>query len=277
MYTDITTRDYSVSQETFKLCYDPQLQLYRTIPVPSQLSRYYESENYISHTDGRKTLFEKLYQWVKHYNLKHKIKLISQYKKENINLLDIGAGTGDFIKACQQYAHWQAVGVEPNDKARIKASDKQLTLYPNYEALTPHSFDVITLWHVLEHIPDTVQEIKILKNLLKDNGLLVIAVPNYRSFDAKHYQQYWAAFDVPRHLWHFSKDSIKQLFAAEGFELIATYPMLFDAFYVSMLSEQYKTGKKSFLKGIYNGLRSNYYGYRKGEYSSHIYLLRLAN
>ncbi|WP_314281154.1 class I SAM-dependent methyltransferase [Capnocytophaga leadbetteri] len=273
----MTTRDYSVSQETFKLCYDPQLQLYRTTPVPSQLSRYYESENYISHTDGRKTLFEKLYQWVKHYNLKHKIKLISQYKKENINLLDIGAGTGDFIKACEQYAHWQAVGVEPSDKARIKASNKQLTLYPNYEALTSHSFDVITLWHVLEHIPDTVQEIKILKNLLKDNGLLVIAVPNYRSFDAKHYQQYWAAFDVPRHLWHFSKDSIKQLFATEGFELIATYPMLFDAFYVSMLSEQYKTGKKSFLKGIYNGLRSNYYGYRKGEYSSHIYLLRLAN
>ena len=277
MYTDITIRDYSVSQENFKLCYDPQLQLYRTTPVPSQLSKYYESENYISHTDGRKTLFEKLYQWVKHYNLKHKIKLISQYKKENINLLDIGAGTGDFIKTCQQYAHWQAVGVEPSDKARIKASDKQLTLYPNYEALTLHSFDVITLWHVLEHIPDTVQEIKILKNLLKDNGLLVIAVPNYRSWDAKHYQQYWAAFDVPRHLWHFSKESIKQLFAAEGFELIATYPMLFDAFYVSMLSEQYKTGKKSFLKGIYNGLRSNYYGYRKGEYSSHIYLLQLAN
>ena len=106
MYTDITTRDYSVSQENFKLCYDPQLQLYRTTPVPSQLSRYYESENYISHTDGRKTLFEKLYQWVKRYNLKHKIKLISQYKKENINLLDIGAGTGDFIKACEQYAHW---------------------------------------------------------------------------------------------------------------------------------------------------------------------------
>ena len=89
MYTDITTRDYSVSQENFKLCYDPQLLLYRTTPVPSQLSRYYESENYISHTDGRKTLFEKLYQWVKHYNLKHKIKLINQYKKENINLLDI--------------------------------------------------------------------------------------------------------------------------------------------------------------------------------------------
>lgn len=128
MYTDITTRDYSVSQETFKLCYDPQLQLYRTTPVPSQLSKYYESENYISHTDGRKTLFEKLYQWVKHYNLKHKIKLISQYKKENINLLDIGAGTGDFIKACEQYAHWQAVGVEPSDKARIKALDKGLTL-----------------------------------------------------------------------------------------------------------------------------------------------------
>ena len=104
-------------------------------------------------------------------------------------------------------------------------------------------------------------------------GIAVIAVPNYRSWDAQHYKEHWAAYDVPRHLWHFSKKSIEQLFAKEGFQLLAIHPMLFDAFYVSMLSEQYKTGKKSFLKGFLSGLRSNYYGWRKGEYSSQIYVL----
>ncbi|MFC2271988.1 MAG: class I SAM-dependent methyltransferase, partial [Capnocytophaga ochracea] len=130
-----------------------------------------------------------------------------------------------------------------------------------------------TMWHVLEHVPDVTQEIQIISNLLKENGIAVIAVPNYRSWDAQHYKEHWAAYDVPRHLWHFSKKSIEQLFAKEGFHLLATHPMLFDAFYVSMLSEQYKTGKKSFLKGFLNGLRSNYYGWRKGEYSSQIYVL----
>ena len=129
------------------------------------------------------------------------------------------------------------------------------------------------MWHVLEHVPDVTQEIQLISNLLKEDGLAVIAVPNYRSWDAQHYGAYWAAYDVPRHLWHFSKDSIEQLFAKEGFELLATHPMLFDAFYVSMLSEQYKTGKKHFLKGLINGVRSNYYGWRKGEYSSQIYVL----
>ena len=266
-------KDYSVSQEEFTLVYYSVLELYRTNPVPDELGKYYESEAYISHTDSRKTLFDRLYQWVKSYNLKHKIALIKQYKKGNIQLLDIGAGTGDFVLSSKEYAHWEAMGIEPSEKARIKAEEKGLLLQADFSELLLHSFDVITMWHVLEHVPDVAKEIQIISNLLKENGIAVIAVPNYRSWDAQHYKEHWAAYDVPRHLWHFSKKSIEQLFAKEGFELLAIHPMLFDAFYVSMLSEQYKTGKKSFLKGFLNGLRSNYYGWRKGEYSSQIYVL----
>ena len=269
----MTIKDYSVSQEDFTLVYDSVLKLYRTTPLPNDLKKYYESEDYISHTDSRKTLFDKLYQWVKSYNLKHKIKLIKQYKKGNVRLLDIGAGTGDFVRSGKECAHWETMGIEPSEKARTKAKEKGVLLQADFSNLLRHSFDVITMWHVLEHVPDVTQEIQLISNLLKKDGLAVIAVPNYRSWDAQHYGAYWAAYDVPRHLWHFSKDSIEQLFAKEGFELLATHPMLFDAFYVSMLSEQYKTGKKDFLKGFINGLRSNYYGWRKGEYSSQIYIL----
>ncbi|AVM50899.1 class I SAM-dependent methyltransferase [Capnocytophaga sp. oral taxon 878] len=266
--------DYSISHETFKLEYNPQLQLYHTTPVPENLSTYYESENYISHTDSHKTLTDKLYQWVKQYNLQHKINLIKKYKKESINLLDIGAGTGDFVLACQNHAHWQATGIEPSTKARIKAQEKQLILHPDTTNLLPHSYNVITMWHVLEHIPDVTAQIQTISNLLTPDGIVIIAVPNYLSWDAQHYKEYWAAYDVPRHLWHFSKYSIKQLFSQQNFQLLAIHPMLFDAFYVSMLSEKYKTGKTSLLKGFLSGIRSNYYGWRKKEYSSHIYILK---
>ena len=130
------------------------------------------------------------------------------------------------------------------------------------------------MWHVLEHIPDVTAQIQTISNLLTPDGIVIIAVPNYRSWDAQHYKEYWAAYDVPRHLWHFSKYSIKQLFSQQNFQLLATHPMLFDAFYVSMLSEKYKTGKTSLLKGFLSGIRSNYYGWRKKEYSSHIYILK---
>ena len=266
-------KDYSVSGEEFELVYNAQYDLYQTIPVPEQLDKYYETENYISHTDSNKGWFDALYQYVKKINLKHKINLIKDYKAQSsLQLLDIGAGTGDFLKICKQQ-QWQITGVEPSIKAQEKAREKGIVLESDYHKLPMHTYDVITLWHVLEHLPNIETTVHTIANLLKDNGLLVIAVPNYRSWDAQHYQQYWAAYDVPRHLWHFSEDSIKRLFAKEGLKVIAKKPMLFDAFYVSMLSEQYKTGKKSFIKGVFNGLRSNLCGMIKGEYSSQVYLL----
>lgn len=266
--------DYSVSQQSFTLVYNEAFDLYETTPLPHNLAAYYESEDYISHTDAKHTLFERIYQLVKNYQLRQKRRLVTATAQGNIHLLDIGAGTGDFVRICNAHPRITAEGVEPNTKARARAAEKGITLIDSYEQLLPHSYDVITLWHVLEHIPNLQTELDKITALLKDGGTLIIAVPNYRSWDAQHYGAYWAAYDVPRHLHHFSKTSIERIFTPRGFTLIATKPMLFDAFYVSMLSEQYRTGKKSFLKGIINGLRSNAYGIRKKEYSSHIYVLK---
>jgi methionine biosynthesis protein metW len=266
--------DHSVSHESFTLVYNEALDLYETTPLPHNLAAYYESEDYISHTDAKHTLFERVYQVVKNFQLRHKRRLITSLSQGTIHLLDIGAGTGDFVRVCNAYPRITAEGVEPNTKARARAAEKGITLIDSYEQLLPHSYDVITLWHVLEHIPNLQTELDKITALLKDDGTLIIAVPNYRSWDAQHYGTYWSAYDVPRHLYHFSKTSIERIFAPRRFTLTATKPMLFDAFYVSMLSEQYRTGKKSFLKGIINGLHSNAYGIRKKEYSSHIYVLK---
>ena len=264
--------DYSVSKEEFFLEYDPVYKLYHTTPVPQELGRYYQSNAYISHTDGKKGLFEKLYQWVKTYTLQQKIKLIEHYVPQG-KLLDIGAGTGDFLRVAAQRG-WSVSGVEPEKKARDRAEEKGILLKEDQTHITD-TYQVITLWHVLEHVPNLQEQIAFLKDHLTKGGLLVIAVPNYRSRDAQHYGKYWAAYDVPRHLWHFSQESIRLLFIEKGFQLIGVKPMPFDAFYVSLLSEKYKTGSMNFLKGGFQGLLSNLSALKTGEYSSLIYLLKL--
>ncbi|MCY1240886.1 Methyltransferase domain protein [compost metagenome] len=132
------------------------------------------------------------------------------------------------------------------------------------------------MWHVLEHVPNLEDQIKELKRLLKPNGSIIIAVPNFKSYDANHYKEFWAAYDVPRHLWHFSKTAIHKLFQKENIELVKILPMKFDSFYVSLLSEKYKTGKMNFVKAFFVGLKSNWKAKRNFEYSSHIYVLKSA-
>ena len=256
--------DYSVSKEIFHLKYNEKYQLYKTEPIPEKLGIYYQSEEYISHTDSKKTFIEKIYQYVKKYMLQKKINLIHKYIKNKGKILDIGAGTGDFLKIAQENG-WKITGIEPERKARNRAGEKGVSLEENQEKIND-KYDVITMWHVLEHIPDLENQIIFLKNHLTDNGILVIAVPNYKSKDAQIYKQFWAAFDVPRH--------IQLIFEEKGFKLIETKHMPFDAFYVSLLSEKYKTGKVSYFKGFFNGLRSNLSAIRTGEYSSLIYILK---
>jgi len=246
-----------------------------TQPQPSldNLGKYYESVNYISHTDGNKTLFEKAYQIVKNIALKNKLSLINNLSKDKGKILDIGAGVGDFLATAQQNG-WQSVGVEPNDKARAIAEKKGVTFVEKTEDLPDNSFDIITMWHVLEHVPALENQIMELKRLVKLNGTIIIAVPNFKSFDAVYYQEYWAAYDVPIHLWHFSKTAIKLLFEKHNIRLVKVLPMVFDAFYVALLSEKYKTGKMNFIKATYIGLKSNWKAQKSGEYSSHIYILK---
>lgn len=270
----IRVQDYSVSGESFDLLLDDELQLLKTHPQPSleNLPKYYESDDYISHTDGSRSLFEKVYQLIKRKAIRDKVKLITQRQPKKGQLLDIGAGTGDFLQEAKNQ-NWKITGIEPNDKAKKIALSKGVLFAESLEALENHSFDVITMWHVLEHVPDLEKQIQELKRLLKPNGTIIIAVPNYKSFDAQHYGKFWAAYDVPRHLWHFSKTSIAKLFEREGMQLVKVLPMIFDSFYVSLLSEKYKTGKMNFVNGFFIGLRSNLKAKQNLEFSSHIYVL----
>jgi 2-polyprenyl-3-methyl-5-hydroxy-6-metoxy-1,4-benzoquinol methylase len=201
------------------------------------------------------------------------LNLINRLNPEKGSLLDIGAGTGDFLIVAKNN-NWSTKGVEPSEKAKAIALKKGVDFVNNTSELTSHSFDVITMWHVLEHVPDLENQIKELKRLIKPEGTIIIAVPNFNSYDAKHYGSFWAAYDVPRHLWHFSKTAIQTLFAKEALQLVQTLPMKFDAFYVSLLSEKYKTGKMNFIAAFWIGWCSNWKATKNLEFSSHIYIIK---
>ena len=214
-----------------------------------------------------------MYHMVKSYSLKKKVGIINSYHEEKGSLLDIGAGTGDFLVTAKS-AGWNTKGIEPNENAKKLAISKGISFENSIESIENQQFDVITMWHVMEHVPDVTHQIKELKRLLKPNGTIIIAVPNYKSFDAQHYGKFWAAYDVPRHLWHFSKTSIEKLVSRENMKLEKILPMIFDSFYVSLLSEKYKNGKMNFIKAFWVGLRSNLKAKRTKEYSSHIYIIK---
>lgn len=271
----LTVKDYSVSKETFDLYYDETLDMLITHPQPSldNLGKYYESEDYISHTDNKRSLFEKLYHFIKSIALKNKLNLINSLQLNKGKILDIGAGTGEFLSVAKNDG-WQTIGVEPSDRAKEIAKNKGVSFVEETTELENHSFDVISMWHVLEHVPDLDKQIKELKRLLKPTGTLIIAVPNFNSFDAKHYGKFWAAYDVPIHFWHFSKTAIKLLFEKEGMKLEKVLPMKFDSFYVSLLSEKYESGKMNFVSAFLVGLQSNWKAKKNFEYSSHIYILK---
>ena len=271
----LTVKDYSVSKETFELYHDETLDMLITFPQPSlaNLGKYYESEDYISHTDAKRSLFEKAYHFIKNIALKNKLDLINSLQPNKGRILDIGAGTGDFLSVAKQNG-WQTIGVEPSDKAKSIAIKKGVLFVENTDELENNSFDVISMWHVLEHVPDLDAQIKELKRLLKPDGTLLIAVPNFKSFDAKYYGKFWAAYDVPIHFWHFSKTAIKLLFEKEGMKLKKVLPMKFDSFYVALLSEKYKSGKMNFIKAFFVGLQSNWKAKKDFEYSSHIYIIK---
>jgi 2-polyprenyl-3-methyl-5-hydroxy-6-metoxy-1,4-benzoquinol methylase len=273
----LSVKDYLVSGESFDLVHDTDLDFLKTFPQPQveELPKYYESQEYISHTDEKRGLFSRLYQLVKKWSLQKKAKLILQQHGEVGSLLDVGAGTGDFLKVAKEKG-WQVHGMEPNKNAAKLALEKGIDLKASLNDFEGKQFDVVTLWHVLEHIPDLEETILKLAALVKPQGTLIIAVPNFKSFDARHYGKFWAAYDVPRHLWHFSKKSMKNLFA-ENFHLKKIEPMIFDSFYVSLLSEKYKTGRKFSLKAFWIGLLSNIKAKRSKEYSSHIYCFKKSN
>ena len=270
--------DHSVSEETFELLHDEELDMLMTHPQPQlgELSKYYESQDYISHTDAKRNVFERVYHIVRSYTLKKKVRLIEiNRSSQSKRLLDVGCGTGDFLKKAHGHG-WDIVGVEPDEDARKIASDKNGPVILESTDLmntTDNGFDIITLWHVLEHLPDFDEQLRKFHRLLKKDGKLIIAVPNFKSYDAGYYKAYWAAFDVPRHLWHFSRQAMELISKKNDLTVQKILPMKFDAYYVSMLSEKIKTGKLNFLKALTIGFISNLRARGNGEYSSLIYVL----
>ena len=241
-------------------CADCTARFTQNVPDENNIHPYYEFPDYIPHTDTRKGLVNNLYHRVRKITLSSKKRLVEKLSgKTSAVLLDYGCGTGAFLNEMKT-AGWKVMGVEPDEGARKKA----LQLYgietatpQNLNSFTSASADVITLWHVLEHVHLLHETLTELKRILKDDGLLFIAVPNYTSNDAKHYGEHWAAWDVPRHLYHFSPRSLKKLFELHHLSLAASLPMWFDSFYVSMLSEKYKTGKPGLASALFTGMVSN--------------------
>lgn len=274
--------DYSISKESFELKYNSELDMFNTFPKPENidLPKYYKSENYISHTDSTKSVMDKIYQLVKTFTISSKVKLISSYSNSNPKLLDIGCGTGEFLKSAFTKG-WEVTGVEPNDKASELALlklDQNKNIFTSIDELITNipskKFNVITLWHVLEHIPDYNETIVKIKSLLEPDGILIVAVPNFNSYDAKHYKEFWAAYDVPRHLWHFSKTAIHNIFLKHQMRVEKIIPMYFDSFYVAMLSEKHKTGKSNLIRAFFIGLVSNLKALFSKEFSSLIYVIK---
>lgn len=267
------TIDFLVSKEKFTLDYDTTLDMLITTPQPKNLAAYYEESTYISHQDESQNLIDKIYQTVKKYTLNKKVELINKHELETKTLLDIGCGTGEFILNAKNN-DWKTYGVEPGIAARKKGKNKGLEVVENIENLSSKKYNIITLWHVLEHLPNLETHIEKIEKLLEIGGTLIIAVPNFKSYDAIYYKEYWAAFDVPRHLWHFSQKAISTLFNKKGLKVVNTTPMYFDSYYVSLLSEKYKNGKSNYIKAFYRGWLSNYKARSSGEYSSLIYTLQ---
>ncbi len=267
----ITTKDFLVTGESFDLLIDSKRDMLITSPQPKEedLAKYYESDAYISHTDSKAGFMATMYQNVKKYSLALKLRLILTLNGSPGLLLDIGAGTGDFLKLAKDNG-WEAKGVEPNDGASNLAKQKNLQIYESIDKLSGQTFDVVTLWHVLEHLPDLEVITKKIEALIKPGGTLIVAVPNFKSYDANYYKNYWAAYDTPRHLWHFSKTAMASIFSS-SMTLVKIKPMIFDSFYVSLLSEKYKTGKSFSIKALLIGLWSNISALNSKESSSHIY------
>lgn len=268
-------KDYFLSGEEFEIVQNQEFGFLETRGVSlKNIGKYYESEDYISHSDAKKSLFDKAYQFIKKRNNARKLSLIKKATPGK-RILDYGCGTGDFLLYAKEKGY-DVYGVEPNKKAiaiaKKKLGNKNVTA--NSLSEIKQKFDIITLWHVLEHIPNLLQFIQELKNHLEKGGRIFIAVPNHHSLDAKHYKQYWAAWDVPRHLWHFTPESMALVLGNYNLKIEKKYPLIFDSYYISLLSEGYKKSSFKIPKAAIMGTCSNLNALFTGNYSSMIFQIK---
>ncbi|HYG01705.1 MAG TPA: class I SAM-dependent methyltransferase [Chryseosolibacter sp.] len=274
---ELIVKDYTVSNEYFSIVKCPSCNFLITSPRPetNDLEKYYQSDDYVSHKDNASGVINELYQIARKFTLHWKHDLVNKRIRDiEPNILDIGCGTGSFLAYMKQKGY-VVEGVEPSDEARQHAESKlDQSIYHTISDVKG-TYACITLWHVLEHLPTLNESLSQIKSLLNNNGMILIAVPNFESFDARKYEGHWAAYDVPRHLWHFSQSSMNKLATKHGLKIIQTIPMKLDSFYVSMLSEKYQ-GKNGFMRmisGAVTGLRSNINSGKANQYSSLVYLI----
>ncbi len=273
----LSCQDYTVTQETFEIVTCENCDFKFTNPRPDEvtLPKYYQSEEYISHSNKNNSLIHLVYKQARNFTIRKKVKLINRIGKKG-TVLDVGCGTGEFLSACKSDG-WKIEGVEPSQVAvnQLVTLLKQGVYNAIFDIVHENLADVITMWHVLEHVPDLNKTIEKINALLKNDGTLIIAVPNYPSYDAAIYKELWAAYDVPRHLYHFDKNVMKNLLGKHSLEIKEILPMKLDSYYVSLLSEKYKNGKNNYISAIVNGYKSNKWAKRNnGEYSSLIYIIK---
>lgn len=275
----IVVKDHAVSQESFSICKCSSCNFLFTNPRPDQqhIGQYYHSKNYISHQDASSNITNFIYKLVRKYTLRQKVGWINEFAKTKSRLLDFGCGTGYFLKAAEKDG-WKVIGFEPNSTASSIAINKNnLNVYEEITDLeNEKKFDVITLFHVLEHVHDLEGTLQFLLRKLKHRGSLYIAVPNYDSYDAAVYKEKWAALDVPRHLYHFTAATMDNLAKQYHLKIKAIRPMSFDSYYVSILSEGYTDNKNKIINAIKNGYKSNQIAKKENNYSSLLFVLRKA-
>jgi SAM-dependent methyltransferase len=276
---ELSCKDHTTSGETFDIlhCTSCDVRLTNPQPDPDELAKYYQSNSYVSHSDKPGTMFDAAYHSVRSFALQWKYRLVTGHTiSKPVSILDFGSGTGDFLQVCRAKG-MKVAGVEPSEKARAISSARHgITPAPALQVSTS-AVDVITAWHVLEHVPNVTDTLVTLRNALTENGTMFIAVPNPISADAKQYREYWAGYDVPRHLWHFSSKSMIGLLEQTGLTCIHIEPMKLDAYYVSLLSEKYMKGAMTpmtIASSIKNGFLSNMKGSKNKNHSSLIYIAR---
>ena len=268
-----TTKDYLVSNEKFEIVWSKYKGIAKTYPKPlkNNLKEYYNSENYISHNPKAIGLISLVYLAIRSLMNRNKLKMIKPFLSKNDKVLDFGSGSGSFLYKLN--FKYESFGVEPNDFARSTSLAKGLRVVSAMKEYKV-KFNMIFLWHSLEHVYDINKTINEFSQKINSKGILVIALPNIRSFDAKKYKSFWAGYDVPRHLWHFTEEGIIDFLERKKFKFIKKRPLFWDAIYISYLSEKYRKSKFSLIKGVFWGIISNLTAIKTGEFSSKVYFFR---
>lgn len=271
----LKVKDLFLTQEEFRILKCKECGLLYTTPRPDKdkIGDYYKSEEYYSHKENNSGFIPKMYEKVKAINLKNKYKIASEGIRTGA-ALDIGCGVGDFIHTMEQNG-WTCMGVEPSEEAKSIAKNRikaNILSGQDLEQIQNESFDIITMWHVLEHVEDIRWQIDQLQRLTKKGGRIVIALPNYKSYDGQHYKEMWAAYDVPRHLNHFDNKTIIKILTSKGLKYIKTEKLIWDAYYISYMSEKYEHHSLPLIRGAFQGAISNFKARRSGEWSSLVYV-----